>query len=212
MVIYILPPKNEDYKLYEYLDSMKGEFFLKGIVFSEFLEMVDDKFGFETTEEMIALSDLPSGGAYTSVGTYDHSEIVTLVSNLSKLTKLDEKTLIISFGKHLVTRFQILFPKYFENIDDACAFLEQVNDYIHVEVQKLYEGAELPQISTQRTLDKGLILNYKSARGMGGLAQGMIESTIEIFGAKYECIREDLKSEDECQCIMFTLKKKHQLN
>ncbi len=74
--------------------------------------MVDDKFGFETTEKMIALSDLPSGGAYTSVGTYDHSEIVTLVNNLSKLSKIDTKALVISFGQHLVKRFQTLFPKY----------------------------------------------------------------------------------------------------
>ncbi len=183
---------------------------MKGIIFSEFLEMVDEKFGAEITEEMISLSNLPSGGAYTSVGTYDHSEIIELVNNLSKLTNLDAKSLIIDFGKYLVKRFQILFPKYFENIDDAVQFLEQVNDYIHVEVKKLYDDTELPQISTQRTLDGGLILNYKSARGMGDLAQGMIESTIEIFGSKYICTREDLQSEDNCQCIIFTILKNRQ--
>ncbi len=79
-----------------------------------------------------------------------------------------------------------------------------------MEVKKLYEDAQLPSISTQRTLDGGLILNYRSKRDMGDLAQGMIESTIEIFGAKYDCIREDLQNEDDCQCIVFTLKKKLQ--
>ena len=180
---------------------------MKGIVFSEFIEMVDDRFGFEITEEMISLSDLPSGGAYTSVGTYDHAEIVTLVNNLSKLTNIDMKLLVFTFGKHLIIRFQTLFPKYFENIDDALDFLEQVNDYIHVEVKKLYQDTQLPQISTQRTLDGGLILNYKSARGMGDLAQGMISGVIEIFGCKYDCLREELENEDNCQCITFRLKK-----
>ena len=42
---------------------------MKGIVFTEFLEMVEDQ----------------SGGAYTSVGTYDHNEIFRLVNCLSEV-------------------------------------------------------------------------------------------------------------------------------
>ena len=172
--------------------------------------MVDEKFGYEMTEKIIKLSDLPSGGAYTNVGTYDHSEIITLVSNLSKQTEIDVKTLVVTFGHYLVVRFQTLFPKYFENDDCALDLLEKVNDYIHVEVKKLYEDAELPEISTKRTPEGGIILNYKSARGMGDLAEGMIAGAIDIFGAKYDCARKDLEKEDDRQCIRFTLSTKHQ--
>jgi len=181
---------------------------MKGIVFSEFLEMVDEEFGDEVTEKIIALSDLASGGAYTSVGTYDHNEIITLVTNLSKQTGIKTDKLVKSFGYYLVQRFQVLFPKYFDGIDDALVLLENVNDHIHVEVRKLYENTQLPQISTQRTLDEGLKLKYKSARGMGDLAQGMIEGVIDIFGSKYVCHREDLDNEDNCQCIIFSIVKK----
>jgi len=178
---------------------------MKGLVFAEFLEMVDAQFGLDTTEKIIELSDLPSGGAYTNVGTYDHSEIITLVSNLSKETGVDIKTLVVTFGHYLVERFQTLFPKYFKNIDCTLSLLEKVNGYIHVEVQKLYEDAELPEISTKRTPEGGLILNYKSARGMGDLAEGMINGAIDIFGAKYNCDRKELENEGAKQCIIFTL-------
>ena len=41
---------------------------MKGIIFTEFIEMVEDKFGFEVADNIITNSNLPSGGAYTAVG------------------------------------------------------------------------------------------------------------------------------------------------
>ncbi|MBA1333177.1 heme transporter CcmB, partial [Candidatus Endoriftia persephone str. Guaymas] len=44
---------------------------MKGIVFSKFIEFVEERFSPEMADDIIESSDLPSGGAYTSVGTYD---------------------------------------------------------------------------------------------------------------------------------------------
>lgn len=48
---------------------------MKGIVFTGFLEMVDEVFSPEITECIIESSNLKSGGIYTAVGTYDYTEI-----------------------------------------------------------------------------------------------------------------------------------------
>ena len=53
---------------------------MKGIVFTEFLEMVEDRFSLDMVDDLIDDCDLPSGGVYTAVGTYSHEEIVALVS------------------------------------------------------------------------------------------------------------------------------------
>ncbi len=58
---------------------------MKGIVFTEFLEMVEAEFGLETADKIIMDSKLASNGAYTVVGTYDPSEMGQLVTNLSKI-------------------------------------------------------------------------------------------------------------------------------
>ncbi|MEM7313613.1 MAG: heme NO-binding domain-containing protein, partial [Planctomycetota bacterium] len=60
---------------------------MKGMVFTEFQEMVEDEFGFDVYDEIVEASDLPSGAAYTAVGTYDHTEMLSLVTNLSKKLK-----------------------------------------------------------------------------------------------------------------------------
>lgn len=50
---------------------------MKGMIFTEFLEMVEEKFSMEMVDQILSESDLPSGGIYTSVGNYPHTEIVS---------------------------------------------------------------------------------------------------------------------------------------
>jgi Haem-NO-binding len=52
---------------------------MKGVVFTEFIEMVEDRFSPEMADRIIERAKLPSGGAYTTVGTYDHGEMIQLV-------------------------------------------------------------------------------------------------------------------------------------
>ena len=52
---------------------------MKGIIFTSFLDLVEEKFGMEMLEEVISSANLPNKGAYTAVGTYDHAELVQMV-------------------------------------------------------------------------------------------------------------------------------------
>ena len=108
------------------------------------MDLVQSAFGIETVDEIIARSDLASGGAYTAVGTYDHQEIVSLVVNLSKVSGTAVPDLMAIFGKHLFSRFAVLYPDMVGSTEDGLDFLESVEDYIHVEVKKLYPKADLP--------------------------------------------------------------------
>lgn len=177
---------------------------MKGVVFCEFLEMVDNTISPEMTEKLIDQCDLPSGGAYTAVGTYDHDEIITLVSALSKETGLPVSDLVRSFGQHLLGRFATLYPQFFEGIDDVFDFLETVDAKIHVDVRKLYPEAELPSIQCERKSAECLELVYESGRAMGDLAQGLIESSVKHFGENVSLEREDVSS-GSAQCVRFTL-------
>lgn len=179
---------------------------MKGIVFTLLLDMVDDTFGPETTEHIIQSSNLPSNGVYTSVGTYAHSEIVSLVTNLSKATDIAVPDLIRTFGKHLLGEFYKLYPEFFEDISDTLGFLEMVDGYIHTEVLKLYPDATLPKIETRRVTDEELELIYKSDRMMGDLAEGLIKGTIEHFGSDHTLDRKDIEQGGPEQCVHFTIK------
>ena len=66
---------------------------MKGIVFTEFLEMVESKYSADVVDEILDDGTLPSGGIYTSVGTYDHGEMISLLSALGRHTGLGNQEL-----------------------------------------------------------------------------------------------------------------------
>jgi len=154
---------------------------MKGIVFTVFLDMVETKYGYETVDELVSNPALQSEGIYPAVGTYSHKELVIMASELA--LKIDEPVtnVVRSFGKHLFGAFLKSYPHFFEHSESAFDFLESINDYIHVEVKKLYPEAELPSFLTERPEKNTLLMRYSSVRGMSALAEGLIESTLNHY-------------------------------
>ena len=161
---------------------------MKGIVFTEFLEMVEDKFSADLVDDIIADSNLPNAGAYTAVGTYDHGELVQMVVALSKRTEIPAPALVQVFGEHLFGRFNVLYPSFFTGITSALDFLEGIETVIHTEVRKLYPDAQLPQFDCTRSQD-GLKMLYSSPRHFGDLAEGLIKGAVAHFGGGIEVTR-----------------------
>ncbi|MEO0585419.1 MAG: heme NO-binding domain-containing protein [Bacteroidota bacterium] len=165
---------------------------MKGIVFTEFLEMVEEKFGMEVADHIVTQSDLPSQGIYTAVGTYDHQEMMSLVTNLSQTSGLSISDLLRVYGQHLFGRFSQLYGRFFQEIPDAFSFLGRIEDYIHVEVKKLYPDAELPQFAIKYLAPDRLQMIYQSKRGMADFAEGLIQGCIDHFQEKIQISREPL--------------------
>lgn len=155
---------------------------MKGIVFTEFNNMVEDKFSPELLDEIIVECELSSGGAYTSVGTYDHKELVQMVGKLSEKTDIPAAALVYTFGEHLAERFSELFPAFFAETACAFDFLKSLDNHIHIEVKKLYPDADLPSFSFDDSNPDGLIMAYRSVRGLSDLAHGLMVGVIKHYG------------------------------
>lgn len=177
---------------------------MKGMVFTEFLEMVEDRFSLEIADRIIEASNLPSGGAYTAVGTYDHEEMIQLVTHLSTETEIAVPDLLRTFGKHLFGRFVGSYPQFFEGVASTFGFLGNIEGYIHVEVRKLYPDADLPSFEYDTSEPGRLTMVYRSTRPFADLAEGLILGSIEHFDETIEVQREDL-SEGRGTCVRFTL-------
>ena len=167
---------------------------MKGIVFTEFLEMVEQKFSPEVVDRIVEEAELASGGIYTTVGTYNHYEMINLVTGLSKDSGIDPEDLMRIFGEHLFGRFSVLFPKYFEQVNSSFDFLSRIEDYIHVEVRKLYPEAELPSFDYDASRPGSLSLTYRSTRPFAPLAEGLIRGCLAHFNEPADIQIEDLSS------------------
>jgi hypothetical protein len=180
---------------------------MKGVVFTEFLEMVETRFSSEMVEDLLGACDLASGGAYTSIGTYDHRELVALVSVLSEKTGAPVPALVHEFGRHLLRRFTVGFPEFFTAARDTFGFLALVEGYVHAEVRKLYEGAELPSFECGAEEAGRMDMVYRSSRGFADLAHGLIEATAEHYGEAIAVEAEDLSGGAKTH-VRFVLRKR----
>jgi hypothetical protein len=155
---------------------------MKGVVFTEFLDMVEARFSADMVDDILDDSAVPSGGAYTSIGTYPHEEMVALIGALSQRSGVVVPDLLRTYGHHLFGRFYANYPSFFINIGDALTFLAGIEDVIHAEVLKLYPDAELPRFDVERHTDHELVLLYQSGRHFEDLAEGLMRGCIAHFG------------------------------
>jgi len=182
---------------------------MKGVVFTEFMELVESRMGLEMLDRIITEANLPNDGAYTSVGTYDHAELVRLVQALSNATGNSVPQLIHMFGEHLFHRFSVNYKPLFADTKNAFDFLSRIDDVIHVEVRKLYPDAELPTLPCERPAPERLVMHYSSPRGFGDLAEGLIAGCIKHYGESIKVTRTDLPKDGALHRVRFELVKQN---
>ncbi len=162
---------------------------MKGMIFTEFMEMVEATWSLDMVDTLIDRSQVASGGAYTSVGSYPHEEFIALVTALSKETATPIPDLIRAYGKHLFGRFALAYPRFFQGASGAFRFLSGIESVIHADVRKLYPDAETPTFEVERG-DNTLILTYFSEHPFADLAHGLIDGCVAHFGEDIEVRRE----------------------
>ena len=177
---------------------------MKGIVFTEFLGFVAQRYGEDMVDDIIDASALPGAGAYTSVGTYDHGELVALCHALAQQTGLAIPALVQDFGVYLSGSFSRGYPAFFARCSHFFDFLESIEEYIHKEVKKLYPDAELPSFTVfERTVSR-LVLDYRSPRQMGDLALGLIQGSAQHFGVQVR-VQPELRDSADGPVVRFVI-------
>ena len=154
---------------------------MKGVVFTEFYDFVEEHHSPAFLQETINEADLPHNGGYTATGTYDACEMASLVARFAAKSGTDIPSALRIFGTHLFHRFAIGFPELFEGKTSAFSFLESIDDHIHVEVQKLYPDAELPHIEIRQHTKESYSLIYTSSRHLGDFCEGLIRGCLDHF-------------------------------
>ncbi|MFC4701971.1 heme NO-binding domain-containing protein [Glaciecola siphonariae] len=179
---------------------------MRGLVFTEFLEMVEDTFDYDMVDTLIDNTQPKSGGAYTAVGSYDYQELENMVVELSAQSGMAVGDLLQAFGKHLAGVFTQNFAQFFVEAGSALALFREIDRHIHVEVKKLYPDAELPDFKYEdATADTPFKLHYRSERNLYLLAYGLITACFEYYSEPHKV---DVKhwQEGSVHCATFEIR------
>jgi hypothetical protein len=176
---------------------------MKGVVFTEFLEMVEQQFSPAMADDLVESTDMPSGGACTAVGTYASAEMKTLVTALSDRVDVPVPDLLETYGQYLFGRFIALYPGVLRRATDALGFVATIEPVVHAEVHKLYPDAELPTFEIVWLGDDSLAMPYQSPRHLGDLAMGLLRGAVVHYGQPVDIVRESVSSGGSS--VRFTL-------
>jgi len=168
---------------------------MKGIVFTEFLDLVEVKFGLEMVDNIIENSNLESEGIYTSIGTYKFSEMLQLLQNLSAKTKISIDDLLLVYAEHFFGVLKESYPGLLATYKDPIEMLASIENHIHVEVRKIYPDADLPTFEVIEKTSNSLVMIYKSSRAMHHFGLGLMNKTFEYFNATASIALEKIKQD-----------------
>lgn len=176
---------------------------MKGIIFTEFLDIVENQFGLETCQQMLDRAN--DSGIYTSVGSYDHRQLVKLILALSDITTISAAQLQQTYGRLVFPHLLNILPiPHLEN-SDTFSFIEQVERHIHTEVKKLYPDTSPPQFHFIDKTHSTMTMDYFSARCMGYVCMGLLEGCAEYFQQSLEITMQPMDSTQKHVRFQLTL-------
>ena len=165
---------------------------MKGLIFTSFLHLVEQEYGLEMVDEIITDVAPPSGGIYTTVGNYDHLELIHMIAALSKKINLSVGHLTKTFGVYLFAELIAAYPQWITDLNSSFALLSKVDGFIHGEVKKLYPDASPPTFKCTHYTDTRMEVIYQSPRFMGDVAEGLILGCAAYYREKIIVRRETL--------------------
>ncbi|MDN3609944.1 heme NO-binding domain-containing protein [Vibrio ostreicida] len=154
---------------------------MQGAVFTAFSDMIIEKMGMDTLDELIDKTEPESGGIYTAGGNYADSELLNMVVALSEKSNIPAEDLVRAFGQYLFKQLYDSCPTDVSQISDLKTFLLAIDGVIHKEVKRVYPQAYLPSFSYQELGDGSLEIFYNSDRELCELAEGLIVGASEYF-------------------------------
>ncbi|TCK05637.1 heme NO-binding domain-containing protein [Marinobacterium mangrovicola] len=157
-----------------------------GVVYTSFIEMVEEKFSPEVADQLLENPQLQYGGIYTAVGSYEHHDIIRMAVHLSEISGIPADDLVPVFGEYLFHQLVERYPQMVDGCDNLLDFLQGIETSVHTQVRALYPSAQLPRFECIREDSNHLTMHYESKRPFVNLARGLIQGAANYFGQDYQ--------------------------
>ncbi|MDP9182864.1 MAG: heme NO-binding domain-containing protein [Actinomycetota bacterium] len=153
---------------------------MKGVIFNLAEEVVSARFGDASWDQVLDTAGLD--GAFTSLGNYPDSDLVSLVSAASTLLDVRADEVIRMIGSGALPLLAERYPAFFTPHISTRPFLLTLNEVIHAEVRKLYPNADVPEFEFDTSDDTWLAMRYTSHRQLCALAEGFVMGAAAHYG------------------------------
>jgi hypothetical protein len=110
---------------------------MKGVVFSELIEMIGARRVITTAQKVIVEKTLPLDGWYINIGTFPNGEVLSITEFPFDISGNGSSPPLKVLGYYLLGRLLAGFSKLLSNIIDSFGLFLSIEKLMHVEVKKL---------------------------------------------------------------------------
>ncbi len=178
---------------------------MKGIFFTEFLEMVEKDFGLDITEKIISELGVGNSGVYEPEIGYPCTQFVELCKLLAFEIGSYLSDVVKNFGEYLFSRLIILFRPRFAGNSNVFEFLDQVDDFIHHKMQDRFPALEIPKFRAIKINESTFQISYQTEKILVDLAIGLLMGCQRFFNEELTLSTEYISERSKLVC--FTLSK-----
>lgn len=165
---------------------------MKGIIFTDFLEMVEESYSLHTVSQII--KNTSNSFEVNSFNNYNSIELSDLVANLSKVTSMNVSEILYKYGQYLFNTFIRNHPDTNIEFNNSFEILRNIENIICFEVRKHYYSAYNPVFSFIQYDDETLVMIYESEKKLGDVVEGVIKACIVYFNENVTINRDNLNS------------------
>ena len=169
---------------------------MKGIIFNLLEDYIVSRYGEKKYEEIITSCDTGTLDPFeiVSPGSYPDEAFQAIMKSASEKIDTNLPEMLKDIGQHSLAKLAERYPHFFEPYNHPRDILKTASMIHHVEVKKLYQGAEVPNFYVDDHGQDGLTLIYKSKRRLCYLAEGLIAGLgdhykIPVSVKQSECIQ-----------------------
>lgn len=178
---------------------------MKGIFFTEFLEMIEKEYGLSLAEKIISELGVGNNGVYESTADYPYDQFVELCGLLSKEVRSSVIDITKNFGEYLFSRLVILFRPKFAGNSCIFDFLDQIDYFVHKNIQESFTNVVIPRFRAMKINESTFQMTYQTEKLLIHLAIGLFMGCQRFFNEELTLNTEFIS--ERSKLVSFTLSK-----
>lgn len=153
-----------------------------GTVYIALNDMVVDRHGVVAWDKILDEVKPDSEGVFTSIETYQDTELTQFIAAIAALEGISPTDVEREFGQYLFAVLNRKSPIFTQLAPNLFSYLRSVETVIHPDVKKRFTDSSLPTITCSRGDARELLFEYRSARKLCYLSEGLILAAAQHYG------------------------------
>jgi hypothetical protein len=153
---------------------------MHGTIFTLLKRYVQTQYDHSTWVRLLEASGL-SAADFNHKEVYPDEHMYALVGHAAEMTGIPAGELHEKFGEYLVPDLMYMYQKYLDPNWRTLDMLEHTEGRMHTQVRREHIENAPPVLDIKRLNENELLINYVSARRMGGLAVGIVRGVAAYY-------------------------------